>query len=104
MPPATVQSRYPRLADFAALRRELDPDDVFGNQSKTYTTTDFGGPIVYRSLAIEFQETANNINYFAFTDIQFGEEVAPEPASASLLAAATLLALSRRNRTSTIKR
>jgi xylitol oxidase len=31
MPPATVQSRYPRLADFAALRRELDPDDVFGN-------------------------------------------------------------------------
>jgi xylitol oxidase len=31
MPPATVQSHYPRLADFAALRRELDPDDVFGN-------------------------------------------------------------------------
>ena len=31
MPPATVQSLYPRLAEFAALRRELDPDDVFGN-------------------------------------------------------------------------
>ena len=30
-PPAAVQPLYPRLADFAALRRELDPDDVFGN-------------------------------------------------------------------------
>jgi len=26
-----VQPVYPRLPDFAALRRELDPDDVFGN-------------------------------------------------------------------------
>jgi alditol oxidase len=31
MPPAAVQPLYPRLADVAALRRELDPDDVFGN-------------------------------------------------------------------------
>jgi xylitol oxidase len=31
MPPATVQPLYPRLAEFAALRRELDPADVFGN-------------------------------------------------------------------------
>jgi alditol oxidase len=29
--PAAVQPLYPRLAEFAALRRELDPDDVFGN-------------------------------------------------------------------------
>ena len=31
MPPAAVQPLYSRLADFAALRRALDPDDVFGN-------------------------------------------------------------------------
>jgi xylitol oxidase len=31
LPPAVVQPLYPRLADVAALRRELDPDDVFGN-------------------------------------------------------------------------
>ncbi|MDQ1600718.1 MAG: alditol oxidase [Actinomycetota bacterium] len=31
MPPAAVQPLYPRLADVAALRRELDPNDVFGN-------------------------------------------------------------------------
>jgi alditol oxidase len=31
MSPVDVRSRYPRLADFAALRREVDPDDVFGN-------------------------------------------------------------------------
>jgi xylitol oxidase len=31
MPPAAVRPLYPRLADVAALRRELDPDDVFGN-------------------------------------------------------------------------
>ena len=31
MPPAAVQPLYPRLADVAALRRELDPEDVFGN-------------------------------------------------------------------------
>ena len=31
MPPAAVQPLYPRLADVAALRRELDPDGVFGN-------------------------------------------------------------------------
>jgi xylitol oxidase len=31
LPPAAVQPLYPRLADVAALRRELDPDDVFGN-------------------------------------------------------------------------
>ena len=31
MPPAAVQPLYPRLAEFAALRRELDPDGVFGN-------------------------------------------------------------------------
>ena len=30
-PPAAVQPLYPRLADVAALRRELDPEDVFGN-------------------------------------------------------------------------
>jgi xylitol oxidase len=30
MPPAAVQPLYPRLAEVAALRRELDPDDVFG--------------------------------------------------------------------------
>jgi xylitol oxidase len=30
-PPAAVQPLYPRLADVAALRRELDPDRVFGN-------------------------------------------------------------------------
>ena len=31
MPPAAVQPLYPRLAEFTALRRELDPDGVFGN-------------------------------------------------------------------------
>ena len=31
MPPEQVQPLYPRLADARALRRELDPDDVFGN-------------------------------------------------------------------------
>ena len=31
MLPASVQPLYPRLAEFAALRRELDPEDVFGN-------------------------------------------------------------------------
>jgi xylitol oxidase len=31
MPPAAVRPLYPRLADVAALRRELDPEDVFGN-------------------------------------------------------------------------
>jgi xylitol oxidase len=31
LPPAVVQPLYPRLADVAALRRELDPDGVFGN-------------------------------------------------------------------------
>jgi xylitol oxidase len=31
LPPAAVQPLYPRLADIAALRRELDPDGVFGN-------------------------------------------------------------------------
>ncbi len=31
MPPAAVQPLYPRLADVVALRRKLDPDDVFGN-------------------------------------------------------------------------
>jgi alditol oxidase len=31
MSPVDVRSRYPRLADFAALRREVDPDDMFGN-------------------------------------------------------------------------
>ncbi len=29
--PAAVAALYPRLDDFRALRRELDPDDVFGN-------------------------------------------------------------------------
>jgi xylitol oxidase len=29
---ATVQSLYPRLADAVALRRRMDPDDVFGNE------------------------------------------------------------------------
>jgi hypothetical protein len=71
------------------------PDAVFGSTSKTYTTTDFGGPIVYRSLAIEFTETADNLNYFAFTNIQFSE-VVPEPASLSLLAVAGLIITRRR--------
>jgi xylitol oxidase len=31
MPPAAVQPLYPRLNDVTALRRELDPNDVFGN-------------------------------------------------------------------------
>jgi xylitol oxidase len=31
-PPPTVRARYPRLAEFAALRRHLDPDNVFGNE------------------------------------------------------------------------
>ncbi|MEU2052645.1 FAD-binding protein [Streptomyces bungoensis] len=31
MPPATVRDRYPRLADFRALARSLDPDGKFGN-------------------------------------------------------------------------
>ncbi|HEX4698072.1 MAG TPA: D-arabinono-1,4-lactone oxidase [Actinomycetes bacterium] len=31
MTPEQVQPLYPRLADARALRRELDPDDVFGN-------------------------------------------------------------------------
>ena len=29
--PAAVAARYPKVADATALRRELDPDDVFGN-------------------------------------------------------------------------
>ena len=31
MPPAAVQPLYPRLPDVVTLRRELDPDGVFGN-------------------------------------------------------------------------
>ncbi len=30
--PDEVRGLYPRLADFAALRRELDPGNVFGNE------------------------------------------------------------------------
>ena len=26
-----IRELYPRLADFAALRRELDPENIFGN-------------------------------------------------------------------------
>ncbi len=32
MSPDDVRARYPRLGDFQALRRELDPGDRFGNQ------------------------------------------------------------------------
>jgi hypothetical protein len=74
-----------------SLWSDPNPDAVFGNASKTYTTTDFGGPLAYRSLALEFQETADNLNYFAFTNIQLSETVAPEPASVSLLAIASLM-------------
>ncbi len=31
MPPARLQALYPRLNDFRALRREIDPSNVFGN-------------------------------------------------------------------------
>jgi xylitol oxidase len=35
--PEVVASRYPRLADFRALRDELDPDRRFANGSSTAT-------------------------------------------------------------------
>lgn len=61
------------------------PDAVFGHSSRAYTMTDFGGgPLMYRSIAIEFQETANDINYFAFTNIEFQQDI-PEPTSVVFL-------------------
>jgi hypothetical protein len=63
---------------------------------RTFTVTDFGGPVVFRRVALDFDPQGGH-NNFAFDDIQFGQQQIPEPATLSLLVAGAA-GLARRRR------